>query len=109
MNKKLITSSAIVTLLLFPLMSLAVALIPPPGLIPSFGGIFDAIFGLLWPIFAAYAVIMFIIAGFQFLSARGEAGEAVKARQSVVYGSIGVALGILAFSIPFIIKLALGV
>lgn len=108
MSKKLSTLSFAAILFIFPAISLAVALINPPGLIPSFGGIFDAIFGLLWPIFAAYAVIMFIIAGLQFLSARGEPSEVVKARQSVIYGSIGTALGILAFSIPFIIKFALG-
>ena len=109
MNKKLIVSSVIAAFAFSPLISLAVALIPPPGIIGSFGGIFDAIFSLLWPIFAAYGIIMFLVAGFQFLSAKGEPSEVLKARQSVIYGSTGVALGILAFSIPFIIKFALGV
>ncbi len=109
MNKKLIISFATVALFIFPAISLAVALIPPPGLIPSFGGIFDAIFSLLWPIFAAYAVIMFIVAGFKFLTAQGDPQDVQGARDAVIYGAVGVALGILAFSIPFIIKIALGV
>lgn len=109
MNKKLTALSVATIALAFPIVSLAVALIPPPGIIGSFGGIFDAIFYLLWPIFAAYAVIMFIIAGFQFLTARGEPAEVAKARQSVVYGMVGVAVGVLAFSIPFIVKGLLGV
>lgn len=109
MNKKLITSLVAGTFFIIPAISLAVALIPPPGIIGSFGDIFNAIFNLLWPIFAAYSIIMFIIAGFQFLTARGDAAGAEKARQAFIYGSIGTALGILAFSIPFIIKFALGV
>lgn len=66
--------------------------------------ILTGVFTLIWTVFIAFAIIMFIIAGFQFLSARGEPGELEKARHSLIWGSIGVAVAILAFLLPFIIR-----
>jgi len=96
------------------LLSPAVALADGPPL-PAFGGIpsvwsvMVALMNLIWPIFFGLAVIMFIVAGGMFLTARGEAGQIATARMAVVWGVVGVIVGILAFSIPFILRNTLGV
>ena len=108
MNKKLIASSATI-LLALPAVLLAFDPIAKPVVIGSFYGIFDAIFNVLWPTFLAYSVIMFVVAGIQFLSAQGEPAGVARARQSVIYGTIGVGVALLSSSIAPIIKLALGV
>jgi len=92
-----------------PAVSLAVALIPLPGVTTSLSQVIDAIFFLLWPFFAAFAVIMFIYAGFIFLSASGDPSKVAEARRAVLWGVIGVAVGLLAFSIPFVVKVLIGV
>lgn len=108
MNKKL-TFASITTALLLPVVAFAaVSILPLPGVGPTdIFTVINAIFGIIWPLFAAFAVLMFIYAGFQFLNARG--GDTGEARMAVVWGSVGVGVALLAFSIPFIIKGLLGV
>ena len=108
MNKKIILSLA-TSFFLFPVTILAVTLVAQPGMLTDINIAITALFNLLWPIFGAYAIIMFIVAGIQFLSARGESSEVAKARQSVIWGTAGVAVALLAFSIPLIVKTLLGV
>lgn len=59
---------------------------------------------LIWVVFIGFAVIMFIWAGFEFLSAQGEPAGIEKARKALLWGIIGVAVGVLAFTIPFFIQ-----
>lgn len=66
--------------------------------------IITGIIGLLWVLFIAFAVIMFIVAGFFFLKAQGEPAELVTARKALLWGMIGVVVGIIAFLLPFIIR-----
>ena len=109
MNKKIFTLLASASLLALPVISLAVQLIPLPGIILNPTNIFDAIFNILWPFFAGFAVIMFIVSGFMFLTAQGEPGKVVAAKNALIWGAVGVAVGLLAFSIPFVVKFSLGV
>ncbi len=108
MKKKLIVLSLAI-FSVFPLVSLAVELVPPPGIIQNPLSIFDALFAILWPFFAAYAVLMFLVAGFLFLTAQGDSSKVKDARNALVFGAVGVAVGLLAFSIPWVLKVALGV
>lgn len=107
MNKKLLIPSMASLLLALPGIGLAgnsVPLLPLPGLVgitPE--ALFSALFNLIWPFFAAYAVIMYIIAAFMFFTANGEAGKVKDARNAIIWGSVGVAVGVLAFSLPFLI------
>jgi len=55
-------------------------------------------------IFGAVAVIAFIIAGILFLTSQGDAEKIKQARQAVIWGVVGVIVGILAFSIIAIIS-----
>lgn len=104
MNKKLLVPSAVSFLLALPGISLAVALLPQPGVIAfSANSLFSALFNLIWPFFAAYAVIMYILAAFQFFNAQGDPSKVKDATKSIIWGSVGVAVGILSFSIPFLI------
>ncbi|OGZ64039.1 MAG: hypothetical protein A3A98_03790 [Candidatus Staskawiczbacteria bacterium RIFCSPLOWO2_01_FULL_40_39] len=105
MNKKL--AIATLTLMALPVLSMADF---QPGPVPDTNpnldvvGIFNAIFNFIWPFFIGFAVIMFIVAGFQFLTAQGEPGKVTQARNSLIWGAVGVAVGVLAFSIPFVIR-----
>jgi hypothetical protein len=45
-------------------------------------------------LFDVFAAIMFLFAGFLFLSANGNAQKVVQARWAVVWGSVGVLIGI---------------
>ena len=86
-----------------------------PGNYPSSNGglnivgLVDIIFNILWPIAVAFFIIMFVLAAFQFAAARGEPETVGKARQSVIWGAVGVVVALLAWSIPFILRTQLGV
>jgi len=110
MNKKLVTlvSSAMV---LLPVIALA-DINPGPAPVgnPSINvvNVVNAILNFIWPLFIGFAVIMLLVAGFMFLTARGEAEQVATARNAVIWGMVGIVVGILAFSIPFIIRNTLG-
>ncbi len=110
MNKKIATLVSFAACLALPLVTLAAF---NPGATPvGFSGSISSIIGLvldfLWPIFAGFAVIMFLIAGFLFLSSQGDPAKVQAARQAVLWGIIGVVVGLLAFSIPFIVRQTIG-
>ena len=62
------------------------------------------ILDLIWIIFIAIAIIMFLIAGFQFLAAHGEPEGLGKAQKSLLRGIVGVSVGVAAFTLPFFIR-----
>lgn len=110
MNKKLFPIVSLSILLLLPIVAVAAGFDagnrPPTNVAANNATILAIItntFNLLWLIFVAFAIVMFLVAGFQFLAAQGEPDGVKKAQKSVLWGAIGVALGILAFLIPFII------
>ena len=53
----------------------------------------------IWIVFAAIAVLMFLIAGILFLTAAGDADKVKTARNAFLWGVAGVVVGIIAFSI----------
>lgn len=99
MNKKLIISFALTTLLALPVLVFAA---PPAGVpILGIGGIANALSSIenfVFAIFLALAVIMFIVAGYYFLIS-----DVTKGRSAVIYGTIGVGVAILSYSIVFIV------
>lgn len=50
-------------------------------------------------IFGAVAVISFVMAGILFLTSQGQPEKIQHARQAVIWGFVGVVVGIIAFSI----------
>lgn len=68
----------------------------------------NIVLDFVWPIFAGFAVLMFVIAGFYFLTSQGDPTKVATARQAVLWGIVGVVVGLVAFSIPAIIRLTVG-
>ncbi len=62
---------------------------------------------IVWPVFVGLSVIMFIYSGFMFLTANGDPNKITQAKQALIWAIIGIGLGILAYSIPAILKNAL--
>ncbi len=121
MNKKrLITLFSLATLLFTPVIILAEDPPAPPAFPPFVPGgaitnlterlnnILFNIVGFIWPMFAAFAVVMFIYAGFLFLNAKGDSSGVKEGRNALLWGTIGVTVALLAFSIPFVVALVLG-
>ena len=106
MNKKLFTIGSLILLMVAPIMARATLSEPnTPNQVT--GGVIDivnTILDFIWPVFIGFAVIMFVVAGFFFLTANGEPGKLSTARTSVIWGIVGVAVGVIAFSIPYIIQ-----
>ena len=113
MNKKLLILFVLLFLLATPTLSLAVQFDPnnPPSLplsASNFWGIMVRILKLIWPVFVGLAIVMFLVAGFMFLTAQGEPNKLKIARDSVIWASVGMIVGIVSFSLPFIIGTVIG-
>ncbi len=109
MNKKLIVLLSSTILFVLPIV--AFGFNPggtPNTVILNVTQIVNIILDFIWPIFAGFAVIMFLYAGFLFLTASGEAEKIANARQALLWGTVGVVVGLIAFSIPFIIRTTVG-
>ena len=63
---------------------------------------------MVWPIFIAVSIIMFIWAGILFISAQGDPGKVAEARKAVIWAVIGIVVGLLGYLSVAIIKGALG-
>ena len=64
---------------------------------------------VLWPLFITIAIVMFIWAGILFLTAHGEPDKTRQATKAVIYGCIGIVVGILGYVAVGIIRGGLGV
>jgi Type IV secretion system pilin len=62
-------------------------------------GIFHTIANVLIYIVGAVAVIMLILGGFRYVTSQGDAGAVKQAKDTILYGIIGVVVAILAFAI----------
>jgi len=58
----------------------------------------------MWSIFVAVGVVMFLYAGFIFLTSEGDPGKMTKAKNAFLYGVIGVIVGVLGWTMVNIIK-----
>ncbi len=85
-----------------------------PGNVPNqvanlnLNDLIDILFKILWIVFVAFAIVMFLLAGIQFFTAQGDAGKVADARNFVLWGAVGMAVALLAFSLPFIVRNTLG-
>lgn len=106
MFKKITLILFSITLLVLP--SAILAFLPAPatpiGGFSSIWTFFVAILeNIIWLIFIAVAIIMFIYAGFLFVTASGEPAKLNTAKLALLGGFIGVAIAMLAISLPSII------
>lgn len=110
MNKKLIVLSYLTVLLALPVFGLAFNSGGVPNPVPSLlvGDIVDIIFNIIWPVVVAFAIISFIVAAILFMTAQDNPLKLIQARQALMLGVIGVVVALLAFSIPFVVRNAIG-
>ena len=69
----------------------------------TLNGLIPNILNVLWIVFTAFAVIMFVVSGIMFLTAQGDREKLVTARASLYWGVVGVIVGIVAYSAVAII------
>lgn len=108
-NKKLLTVAVFLVILLVTVILplTASAQLYRPGSPVGLEGLAENVAIATWIIFTVFAVVMFVVAGIQFMTTQGDPEKAHTARMSVIWGVVGVAVGILAYSIINIIKIAL--
>ncbi len=68
----------------------------------------NKVLNVIWWIFLAAAVIFFVIIGILFLTNLGNPEDISKARKALIWGGVGVAVGVLAFGMVRIIMNTLG-
>ena len=74
----------------------------------TLGTLIDIVFNVFWIGAVAFFIVMFILAAFQFFTAQGEPEAVGQARYFVLWGVVGVAVALLAFSIPFVVRNTIG-
>ncbi len=106
MNKKLITLANVVIILALPVVSFAFYAGTVPNAVQalSVNTLIDIVFSIIWPVVVAFSIVMLILAAFTFMTARGDADKAAQARQEVIWGVVGIAVALIAFSIPFVVR-----
>ena len=109
MSKKLAIVVTLTVLLSFPVTSFAQpgSLNIPLTVVAS--NIAGIILEILWSVAVAFIIVMFILAGFKFLTAQGDLSKVAEARQAVIWGLVGVAVVILAWSVILVIRNQIGV
>ncbi len=107
MKKHPIILSFLATLLTLPSVALGASGVSPKVWIQTIVGNFLNF--IVWPIFFSVSVLVFIYAGFLFLTASGDPAKVTIARKLVVWGIVGIVVAIFAFSIEGIVsKIILG-
>ena len=106
MNKKIVFSSAVSVLLALPAVIFAFNSggVPNISTALNVGDVIDIIFIILWPIAVAFFIIMFVLAAFLFATAQGDPEKVKQARNSVIWGVVGVFVALISFSIVFVIR-----
>jgi len=108
MSKKIIAAVAI-TSILVPFAALAqqpnVPTLPSPGSWTEVKGIIDRIFSWLFAILLVVVAILVVYAGFNFITAAGDTDKINKARSTVTFAAVGLAVALLAKAIPAIVEL----
>jgi hypothetical protein len=109
MNKKLAVIFSGIALAVLPVTVFAINRIDQPEQngITDIWSLFNHILDFLWPLFIAVAVLMFIFAGFTFLTANGDPGKVKTAQHAIIWAIVGVVVALLAFSLS-IVKTIIG-
>ena len=115
MNKKF-ALGALTVLLLMPVIGLAQITFPSTPSLSSGVNLFNLIVTIttivlnaVWMIAVTFVIVMFVISGFQFLTAQGDPGKVGEARNAIIWGTGGVVVIILSYSILVIMRLTLGI
>ena len=112
MNKKItIVSFSAILLALSPLAFAFVPPVPPGqiGLDAAISNVVDGIFMILWTVAIVVIVISFVLAGFKFITARGDPSGLKEARNYLIWGLAGTAVVFLAWSAVGFVRGIIGV
>lgn len=93
-------SLASLSVLLLPVLAFA----QPAVRVGNLQQLINSIENFIWIIFGLIVVIAFISAAILFLTANGQAEKITAARQSFIWGVVGVIVGIIAYSIVAIVS-----
>ena len=104
MNKKLINLFFWIAVLIFPMTSFAVQPFlgnpfPNVGPLDILETIERVFLLLIWPVTIAIIILSFMYAGILFLTGKGDPAKISIAKLAVLWGTIGVAVILLSFSI----------
>ena len=108
MNKKFL-----LFIIIFTLISHVFTLDQGPTITPLPGGNFgnlinnlkNTVLGILWTIALTFTIIMFVLAGFQYMTAKGDPSKVSEANKSLVWGVAGATVIVLAWSVIAVVKL----
>lgn len=127
MDKKLLNFLILSLAVFLPVMVLAAQPVPVQPLAPptaqpgcdpnsslpcknaSFGVTIANITRFVWGAFAAFSVIMFMLAGIKFLTSQGDPQARHLAQQFVIWGFIGLVIAVLGYSAVWIVRSSLGI
>lgn len=65
------------------------------GLMPMIKNVINIVLGIV----GVVAVVMMIMGGISFITSQGDAGKVTKARNTILYGVVGLIVALLAFAI----------
>ena len=106
---KIISVFAILVVLVFPVVTAA-----QPGelTIPISDVILSLLLivqNILWMIAVTFTIVMFVLAGFQYLTAKGDPSKIQDANKSIIWGSAGATVIVLAWSVISVVRVQIGV
>lgn len=106
--KKRILFLILLIIFVLPALALAQYYRPSAPAASTIAGMIPTLKTLAWQVFGLIALMAFIIAGILFLTSGGAPDKLNTARNSLIWGVVGIVVGILAYSILTIMGTALG-
>lgn len=98
-------------LYVLPLVTLAISEPTPPGpgyiapgSGPAVGSAVENVTKTIASLFLFGAVVYMVLAGWKYITAGGDTKKIDEAKNNFIYGLIGIAIGLLAYAIPGMIK-----
>ena len=103
----------LIGLLLMPTILLAAVIetppvVPPVTTLQNIVDIMDKVGKWIFAIVFALAIIFILVAAFQFLTAAGSPERIASARQMLVFALVAVAVAVVAWGLPTLVKTLLG-
>ncbi len=111
MTKKIIVASVFLSLALGGIAFAQISTVQP---LPSFSDtttVFNAVTivtNWIFTIMLIAAVIMILLAAFQFITGGGDEKNITEARQKILYAAVGIVIALLAKAVPILLKNILG-
>lgn len=81
---------------------------PPIQSLEDIVAIMDKVGRWIFAIVFALAIVFILVSAFQFLTAAGNPEKITSARQTLIYALVAVAVAVVAWGLPALVKLLLG-